>query len=222
MAGLRILITNYALNNRGGSELYVRDLARALLACGHCPLVFSPVLGSVAEEIRKTGIPVSDDLGKINQQPDLIHGHHHVPTMLALLHFSGVPAIFVCHGWVPWEEQPPLFPRIRRYVAVSALCRERLISEHGISPEIVHLVPSFVDLERFAACLPLPTSARKTLLFGNYHREPSEDVETMRQACQGVGLSLDLVGVNFGNSSAAPESLFARLRCGLRHRPLCP
>src|SRR2546430_4332475 len=31
-----------------------------------------------------------------------------------------------CHGWLPWEETPPHFPRILRYVAVDHTCRDRL------------------------------------------------------------------------------------------------
>lgn len=42
---LRILITNNTLANRAGSELYVRDLATALLDGGHTPIAYSTILG---------------------------------------------------------------------------------------------------------------------------------------------------------------------------------
>ena len=99
MNGLRILITNTALDVRAGSELYVRDLATALLARGHTPIVYSPVLGDVAREIREATIPVVDDLAAIGTAPDVIHGHHHLETLTALLWFPGVPAVSMCHGW---------------------------------------------------------------------------------------------------------------------------
>src|SRR5215470_13196513 len=99
--GLRVLITNTWLYARAGTELYVRDLATALLACGHSPIVYSPVLGAVATEIRAATVPVVDDLDAIGVAPDVIHGHHHLETLSALLRFPGVPAIFVCHGWLP-------------------------------------------------------------------------------------------------------------------------
>ena len=53
--------------------------------------------------------------------------------MTAPLRFPGVPAVYVYHGWRPWEEAPPRFPRILRYIAVSRPCRDRLVFEHAIA-----------------------------------------------------------------------------------------
>src|SRR5205823_6390907 len=127
MAGLRILITNNSLAMRAGSELYVRDLATALLARGHTPIAYSTELGDVARELRAATVPVIDDLEALGAAPDLIHGQHHLETMTAILRFPGVPAIYVCHGWAPWQEAPPRSPRILRYVAVDHACRDRLV-----------------------------------------------------------------------------------------------
>ena len=122
-AGLRILLTNNTLGPRAGSELYVRDLAVALMRRGHFPVAYSTVLGEVAAELRAATVPVIDDLRSLNVPPDVIHGQHHLDAMTAMLQFPHVPAIYVCHGWLPWEELPPVFPSIRRYVAVDDLCR---------------------------------------------------------------------------------------------------
>jgi hypothetical protein len=59
---VRVLITNNTLAARAGSELYVRDLALALLARGHQPIAYSRRLGEVAAEIRRATVPVVDDL----------------------------------------------------------------------------------------------------------------------------------------------------------------
>ena len=85
MGGLRVLITNTALATHAGSELWVRDVATALLARGHTPIAFSPDLGAVAEELRRQTIPVVDRLDAVGVPLDLIHGHHHLETMTALL-----------------------------------------------------------------------------------------------------------------------------------------
>src|SRR5581483_5418394 len=130
MSGLRVLITNNTLATRAGSELYVRDLATALLERGHQPVAYSTVLGEVAEELRMATIPVVNDLDLLAVKPDIIHGQHHFETMTALLRFPSAPAIYVCHGWWPWEETPPHFPRIRQYVAVDYTCRDRLVCEN--------------------------------------------------------------------------------------------
>src|SRR4029077_4000771 len=143
------------LDQRAGSELYLYELAMRLLARGHSPIAFSPRLGQVAAALRQATVPGVDDLAAISEPPDLIHGQHHLAAMMAMLHFPGVPALFVCHGWLPWEESPPRFPRIHRYVAVDFTTRERLVSEAGIPPERVEVVLNFVDLERFQPRPPL-------------------------------------------------------------------
>ena len=125
MSKLRILITNNTLTYRAGTELYVRDVALALIKRGHTPIAYSTELGEVAQDIRAATIPVIDNLDALAAPPDVIHGHHHLETMTALLRFPGVPAVSFCHGWLPWEENPLRFPRILRYVAVDQACRDR-------------------------------------------------------------------------------------------------
>jgi len=221
MDALRILITNHGLKNRAGSELYVRELALGLLRSGHSPIVYSPKLGEVAAEIRKATVPVVDDLSSVSVKPDLIHGHHHVETMTALLHFPHVPAVFFCHGWLPWEETPPHFPRILRYVAVDDTCRDRLVCEHGIAEESVHVILNFVDLKRFAQRTELPAKARRALVFSNSATESSY-VAHVREACRRAGISLEVIGSQAGRTSEQPEKLlgqydivFAKARCAL-------
>src|SRR6476659_5602346 len=209
MDGLRILITNHGLKERAGSELYVRELALGLLRSGHSPIVYSPKLGEIAAEIRKATVPVVDDLSSVSVKPDLIHGHHHVETMTALLHFPHVPAVFFCHGWLPWEETPPHFPRILRYVAVDDTCRDRLVCEHGIAEESVHVILNFVDLKRFAQRTELPAKARRALVFSNSATESSY-VAHVREACRRAGISLEVIGSQAGRTSEQPEKLLGQ------------
>ena len=49
---MRVLLTNNTLAQRGGSELYVRDVAIELMRRGHQPVAYSTLLGEVAEEFR--------------------------------------------------------------------------------------------------------------------------------------------------------------------------
>ena len=85
MDGLSVLITNLMLTSRTGSELYVQELALALLERGHRPIVYSTQLGTLAEELRQKTVPVVDDLEAISTTPDIIHGQHNLATMTALL-----------------------------------------------------------------------------------------------------------------------------------------
>lgn len=220
--GLRVLITNNALAARGGSELYVRDVAVGLLKRGHAPVVYSSNLGEVASELQSANVTVVDDLSKVAETPDLIHGHHHMDTMTALLHFPRVPAVNFCHGWSNWYETPVRFPRVLRYVAVDHACRDRLIHRHEIPEASIRVLLNFVDLTRFKIrAAPLPVRPRRALLFSNYANEETH-LPVVREACQRTNLELDVVGSGRRNASAEPEKIlgeydlvFAKARCAL-------
>ena len=203
---LRILITNNTLAGRAGTELYVRDVALALLNRGYHPIAYSSLLGEVAQELRAATVPVIDRLDALAVPPDLIHGHHHLETMTALLHFPNVPAISFCHGWLPWEEMPPQFPRILRYVAVDETCRDRLILEHAIPEERIRLLLNFVDLKRFQPRTALPTKPTRALVFSNYASE-GNILPTLRTACAQSNIHLDSLGMGSGNATSQPELL---------------
>ena len=206
---MKILITNNTLAGRAGTELYVRDVAVELLKRGHTPVAYSTLLGTVADEIRAATVPVIDHLDALATPPDLIHGHHHIETMTALLHFPGVPAIFFCHGWLPWEELPPKFPRIVRYVAVDETCRDRLVHEHAIPEKRVRLILNFVDLKRFKPRNPLPEKPTRALVFSNNATE-NTNLPAVRQACLRTKLELDVVGSGVGNPTNHPEEVLGK------------
>ena len=220
--GLRILITNNTLAERAGSELFVRDLAMALVRRGHSPMAYTSTPGAIADELRRATVPVVDDLSAVNVAPDVIHAHHHLDAMCALLRFPRVPALYMCHGWMPWEEQPPVFPSIVRYVAVDDLCRERLETTPGVDASRIRTVYNGVDLRRFAPRTPLPSRPRAALIFSNYASE-SNIAGTIRQACQASGIDrVDVIGRDSGESAPMPEIVlpnydvvFAKARCAL-------
>ena len=221
MRGLRILITNHFLRGRTGSELYVCELATNLLRRGHSPIVYSPQLGHTARELRDTTVPVVDDLEAIGSAPDLLHGQHHVETMSALLRFPNTPAVFFCHGWLPWEETPPKHPRILRYVAVDDTCLDRLVSESGISEERVSVILNSVDLEQFLPRTPLPGQPARALVFSNGAKETTH-LGAVREACRRRGLTVDVIGSDAGIVATRPQNIlgqydivFAKARCAL-------
>lgn len=221
MRRLRILITNHFLRGRTGSELYVCEVATSLLRRGHTPIVYSPQLGQTARDLRNATVPVVDDLDAIASAPDLIHGQHHVETMSALLRFPNTPAVFFCHGWLPWEERPPKHPRIVRYVAVDDTCLDRLVAESGIAEERVSVILNSVDLDQFLPRPPLPAKPARALIFSNGANE-STHLSAVREACQRSGLTLDVIGADAGNVAARPQDVlgqydivFAKARCAL-------
>lgn len=203
---MRILLTNHILDPLAGSELYVHDVAQTLLERGHTPIVYSPVLGDAADMIRRHGIAVVDDLNQIAAAPDLIHAQHHLSTMAALSHFRATPAVYVCHGWLPWIETPPRHPCILHYVIVSEILWERLISENGIPREAITHIPNFVDLTRFQPRAGLNARPQRALLFCN-HASDYNFGAVVRRACEQSGIPLDIVGLSNGNPIRQPEAI---------------
>lgn len=205
-AGTRILLTNNSIATWSGSELYVRDVALELVRRGHLPVVYSSVLGALADELRAATVPVISDLAELSQPPDLIHAHHHLDAITAMLWFPRTPAVYVTHGWAPWEELPPGYPNIRRYVAVSGTVRERLLTR-GIGAELVDTVFNFADLRLFEPRPPLPEVPRRALVFTNHSREGDGYSTSLRDACRTIDVRVDLVGMGNGNAVRDPQRL---------------
>jgi hypothetical protein len=203
---VRILLTNNTLDVPAGSELYLRDVALELARRGHQPIAYSTRLGAVASYLREAGIEVVDRLGKLDTPPDVIHGHHHYETLSAVLNFPHVPAVYFCHGWLPWQEAPLLAPAIGRYIAVDELCRKRLMAEGGIAPGRIELLLNFFDPRRFPARLPLPAVPRRALAFGHTFSE-SIELPVLREACRQCGVQLDVLGhsVNLVDQDPGPR-----------------
>jgi hypothetical protein len=203
---MRVLLTNNTLASRAGSELYLRDVALALLRRGHQPVAYSTLLGTVADELRALTVPVIDDLSQLGWTPDLIHAHHHLDAMTALLRFPRVPAVLFCHGWIPWEETPVAFPSIRRHVAIDDACHDRLISS-GILADGIRTIRTFVDLERFRLRSSFEDRPRRALVLSN--SAPADgSTAIIREACRRAGIEqLDLAGETSGRIADRPEDL---------------
>lgn len=211
---LTVLITNIWLIGYGGSETYVRELARELRRRGHRPMVYSPSINRNTG-ILFSGIPVVDNLRDLPWKPDIIHGHHRDPVSKAAAFFPGVPVIYVSHSaadFLAAYEMPRVSAGISRYVAVDQLVRKALLEKAQTPPEKTMVVYNFVDTGRFLPRDPLPERPVKALVFSNYTFQDPEKkarLETIRTACDRAGLSLDVMGMGTDNYSPHPESELA-------------
>lgn len=215
-----VLFTTIGLNRGTGTEIYTRDLATALLRLGWRPVVYTLQTGRLAEELRQRTIPVIEDLEMLAVPPDVIHGHHSLETLTALVRFPSVPALFVVHGGSAWNSIPPVLDRIRAYVAVDENCRDRMVCEYGVPASRSRILPNAVDLRRFQPRPPLPPRPVRALVFSNGAREDTI-VRPIRQACAARGIEVDVAGAGEGFAEA-PETLlprydlvFAKARCAL-------
>lgn len=217
----RVLIATISMSARSGTELYTRDLALALLRRGWLPVIYTSHLGPPADELRSATIPVVDDIDSVTGRPDVIHGQHTLETLTALSRFRDVPALFVCHDALSWHSVPPRSSRIRSWVAVDRNCRDRMMFEHAVPEESIHVFTNAVDLARFQRRAPLPASPRRALVFNNAAVE-SGYVATIRAACAKRGITVDVLGELSGRATWNPEQflpqydlVFARARCAL-------
>jgi hypothetical protein len=208
----RVLIATITLAARTGTAVYTRDLALALLRRGHLPIVYATQNGPLAEELRHATIPVVTDLEAMAAPPDVIHGHHHLETLAALTRFPRVPALFVCHDGLTWHSIPPIGPRIGLYVAVDRNCRDRMVFEHAIPEQSIHMLTNPVEMRRFKRRSPLPPKPRRALVFSN----DALWVDPIRSACESRGITLD-IGPLDQPEAALPkyDLVFAKARCAI-------
>lgn len=201
MSKLRILFTNNALAARGGSELVILDLAKELHRRGHMPIAYSKKLGSVARSLREACIPVISDLNLLGTKPDIIHAQHHVEAMSAMFHFSDVPAVYVCHGWLPWQETPPRFSNIQKYLAVGRQTRESIVTNCGVPSEQVEIISNFVNLKKFKLKTSRTPKPQSALIFDNNVSPDSGYAECIKASCAKAGIRrVDVIGQAAGRS----------------------
>ena len=186
--------------------MYVYDLALKLKESGHVPIAFSTQLGVIADELIKNDIQVTDNLNEIERSPDIIHGHHHLETLQALCFFQNSPAIYFCHGAVPWEEAIPKFSRIFKYIAVDEICHERINKEICVDKDKITIVRNFVDLTRFTKKTNFNKTPKKALIFSNYAKN-NNYIPVIAKACKKLNIQLDIIGQGVKNSVLNPEKM---------------
>ncbi|ARU06199.1 hypothetical protein CCO03_17315 [Comamonas serinivorans] len=206
---MHILLAMCVMAHRTGAELFVRDVALALLKRGHTVTVYAPVMGEMVDELRAQCVACITDLRAVAQPPDLIVGNTHDETVACLLRFAGVPAISICHDRTAPHGRPPRFTRIRQYIAVDENCAERLYLEHGIARADIAIVGNGVDLQRFVPRRPLPAQPMRAAIFSNYATHSAETA-VIRAACAARGLTLDVIGAGVGQQARSPELLLGQ------------
>jgi hypothetical protein len=202
---LTILITNNTLDALAGSETYVIDLAKGLLAAGHRPICFSLKHGQTAEILKQHTIACIDDFKQLGIKPDVIHAQHCLETLMALSYFEDVPVINMCHGWLPWQEIPAVHPNIQSYIAVDELCKERLMLQHAISEDKITVVQNFLDIDTYQPRDPLPKTPQKALYFAN--SLPEYDKILIEQVCKKLKMSLTFLGKKTSGSHPNPKAI---------------
>jgi hypothetical protein len=200
---MRILITNERLDQRAGSDLFARDLARGLQSRGHFVVVYSSDRHQLERLLERDSIPVVVDLEKLPFRPDVIHARHHLDAMTAVMTLSGVPAIYHCVG-PSWATVVPKHPRILRYVAPTAQIVS-VLEREGIGSDQIDPIPNAIDLERFARMREPAAVPTRALVYDDLLTMEAPFVQAITAELRRDGIDVAFVGRRFGRVIEDPE-----------------
>jgi hypothetical protein len=192
---MKILITTHHLKNREGSELFTINLAKELKKRQHEIFVFSPILGTVAEELKESKISVFDNLMDLaSQKFDLIHAQHNTTAILARSIFPTTPIVITLHGILPDLEQPPSIDLgIEKYLVVSEEIQVNLIQKYSIDKEKIEIVRNFIDNEKYSPTSKINQQAKNLLVISN--RSTVKERNIILAACQELDLNYQHIGL---------------------------
>jgi hypothetical protein len=204
---MRILMTNICLTGRSGTELVTVECALRLVAAGDTVAVYTPQKGATAGLLVPRGVTVTDrirDLGGF--APDLLHGHHNTPFLVARAAFPDVPATWSCHDFrSPWDRPPPAHAA-QLFIAHSTETAQRLRIEGGVADTRIRMLPNAADLD---ACAPptVPPPPRSALLVGK--GDPPGAFPTLAEALRARGWQVTAVGRGLGETVSNLPNLMA-------------
>jgi hypothetical protein len=203
MSPLTILFTNIDMAYRSGTQVQTRNYALEMLRRSHRPIVYSPSIGAISEELKQKGIPCFEHVEDIVSNIDIIHGQHFQTTFEAIKYFPTKPAVYMCHDATVWFDEPPPLPCIRRYIAVDDAVYQRLTRDSQIEKRLVTTVYNRADIERFKPGAQLPGKPRRALVFAKNRQH----VLCITQACKLRGIEATIVGNAFGKPIHSPETV---------------
>jgi hypothetical protein len=206
---LKILFTQHGLVNPGGTELFIAEVTSALHARGHHVAVYAGQEGEPAERLRSRGVAVVTDPRDCPWEPDIIHGQHRIHALKALAAFPLCPAVLHLHGFLPDLEKPFIHPRIIKYLVTSPWLSERWSKGLGLPLEKFEVVLNHVDTSRFTTTKTPPVRPREALVYGNSGID-EKNCAILREACDAVGIDLDMAGMVAQRYEASPEQLLPR------------
>ncbi|WP_380787655.1 hypothetical protein [Sphingomonas sp. R86521] len=204
---LRFAITNIALDEFAGSELWTLEMAAYMHRLGVPTLVYSPRIGRVASVFGSQGFVLTDDPAVVRKfAPNVLHIHHHAETRAARRMVGPeCRTINMIHGLLPLPEWPG--PEMDVYLAVSLHAKAKGALLGPPTWNDIMLVPNFFDPRRFGT-----RKARKrsgALIHSS--RATTAYVEQMRALLKRHGLAVDQIG--YGSAvKERPETVLPRYR----------
>jgi hypothetical protein len=203
---VKILMTNAALDARGGSESYLETVSGELRRLGHEVSFFSPECGGVAERLRDKGFDVFDAVEELPRDVDVIHGQHVNAVAMARTRMPSVPLVFASHSWfISPVEDPVAELGASAFVAFNEIGTRRLAAHVATRGFAVHRLTQPIDIS-FAdgARVPIAATPRRAVAVSRRMKLlPGQ----LAKACADRGIEFDWVGGPGRDAADARESM---------------
>jgi hypothetical protein len=191
---LKVLIGCLSFSNYTGSELYVFELAKALVKKNCDVTICSNIGNPMASLAQKHGIKLSTiqeppgfklgdgkweligPEGKTTSQPntiyklsdvnfDIIHLNHKPITEHLLKLYPDVPTICSIHSEVISLEEPVISNQIKKYIAIRPEIKDFITNNFSIKKDIVEVIYNPIDTSKFKQIQTNKKRDKKIILF---------------------------------------------------------
>lgn len=191
---LKVLIGCLNFNSFTGSELYVFELAKALVKQNCDVTVCSNIGNPLAMVAKQHGIKLAtlqeppgfklgdgewslkSVQGEVKSQPntlyklsdvnfDVLHLNHTPVTEHLLRLYPDTPTICSIHSEVIALENPVVNPQIKKYIAIRPEIKDHIVRNFKIPEEIVDVVYNPIDAVRFKPLNQTKKNDKKRILF---------------------------------------------------------
>ena len=204
---LRVCLTNHALDNYAGSELWTSDVAKFMVGQGIPVLAYSSVLGNVSDAMIAAGVRATSSIEDvIDFAPTILHVNHFRAAEELIGRLNGSAAVInMIHGLLPRPGMPG-YAGVDCYACASIASKAKTHRLTGVPWDAIELHPNFFDEERFRA-VRNPGHSGKALLFSS--KTPPDHRERLRRILAPLGFFLDHIGYG-AQSTSEPEKLLPR------------
>lgn len=191
---IKVLIGCLNFNSFTGSELYVLELAKALVKQNCDVTVCSNIGNPLAMVAKQHGIKLAtlqeppgfklgdgewtlkSVQGEVKSQPntlyklsdvnfDVLHLNHTPVTEHLLRLYPDTPTICSIHSEVIALENPVINPQIKKYIAIRPEIKDHIVRNFKIPEEIVDVVYNPIDAVRFKPLNQTKRNNKKRILF---------------------------------------------------------
>jgi len=204
---MRIVLFTSQLWNLSGGEVNVRDWALGLRGRGHSVLIYTPIPGRLAEDIRVAGVPVVRDPSLLGDVPDIMFGSGINEALAVITRFPQVPVVQITQQWDSWAAFPCPLPQVMFQVAVSTFLADMLVNEFGLDRRRVKVVHNAVDMARIRPRqVPLPDKPERAIVFA---KSDTAYLSNIRKVCAERGIELEVAGPGVGRIISEPLAVMA-------------